>query len=318
MPPLQEEIPVMQLKEKPAPLQLEDILVVTEFPPWADAAVPYALTLAREHRARMHVAHAASPHFLRKVASLPGDGGFRQSWRDTMLAATARQVLLDTEEIAPQLRAMMARHDFDLAVVSTGQEGIGEPSLGKAVKELLNTADCPVVVFGPGVAASEPPRSEPATILYATDFSPQALAAAQHAFDWAQEYQAWLTMLHVVEGIGPCPDHERMRLEKLYRKWMEELVPEEVPLWCEVDHRVLFGTAGSAIAESARELQADLIVLGLSGLDGAEAATPGRTVRQVIHEASCPVLVVREYMARRAPLEFARDRRSRAPVTIAA
>lgn len=203
-------------------------------------------------------------------------------------------------------------------IVSSPSAEAGEPAMGKAAKELLHAADCPVLVFGPGVACNEPLRSEPATILHATDFSPQALAAAQHAFAWAQEYQAWLTMLHVVEGLGAWTDHERVRLEEPYRKWMAELVPEELPLWCEVEHRVSFGTPGLAIVDSARDMQADLIVLGLSGLDGADATRPGRTVLQVIREAPCPVLVVREYLTMRAPLELARDRRSSARVAVAA
>jgi hypothetical protein len=73
-----------------------------------------------------------------------------------------------------------------------------------------------------------------------------------------------------------------------------------------------------AIVESARELQADLIVLGLSGLDGADATVPGSTALQVIRQAPCPVLVVREYMTKRAPLEIAPDRQSRAALAVAA
>ncbi len=125
-------------------------------------------------------------------------------------------------------------------------------------------------------------------------------------------------MLHVVEGIGAWTDYERTRLEEPYRKWMAELVPDELPLWCEVEHRVSFGTAGLAIIDSARELQADLIVLGLSGLDGADATRPGRTALQIIEEAPCPVLVVREYLTMRASLEIARDRRSSVRVAVAA
>lgn len=308
----------MRLLAKPARLWLDDILVVTAFPPWADAAVPYALSFAREHSARMHIAHAVSPHFFQKVTNMPLDGGFREPWREAMMTATARQALVHEDEIAPKLRSMIHRHDFDLAIVSAGQHGGGEPSLGRAVKELLVSADCPVLVLGPSISPSGPVRSKPATILYATDFSPQALAAAQHAFSWAQEYGAWLTMLHVVEGAGASTDHERRQLEEPYRKWMVELVPQDLPLWCEVDYRVSFGTAGSAVVEAAGELHADLIVVGLSGLDGADATRPGSTTEQVIREAPCPVLVVREYMTKRAPLEFARERRSRATIAVAA
>lgn len=308
----------MKLLEKPARLLLEHILVVAESPPWADAAVPFGLSLAREHGARMHLAHTVSTHFFQKVTNLPLDGGFRRSWRDALLTATARQALVHEHEIAPKLRSMIQRHDFDLVIVGAGQRAGNGPSLGKAAAEVLDAADCPVLVFGPSIPAGVPARSEPATILHATDFSPRALAAAQHAFSWAQEYQAWLTMLHVVEGIGKCTGQERAQVEEPYRKWMAELVPDELSLWCEVDHRVSFGAAGSVIVETARDLQADLIVLGLSGLDGVDATTPGAAVSQVIREAECPVLVVREYTTQRVPREIARDRRSRATAAIAA
>lgn len=307
----------MRLLEKPARLWLDDILVVTAFPPWADAAVPYALSFAREHSARMHIAHAVSAQFFQRVTNMPHDGGFREPWREAMMTATARQAVVHEDEIGLKLRSMTHRNDFDLAIVSAGQHDGDEPSLGMAVKELLLSADCPVLVLGPSISASGPASSKPATILYATDFSPQALAAAQRAFSWAQEYEAWLTMLHVVEGVGPRTDHERGHLEEPYRKWMTELVPQELPLWCEVDYRVSFGAAGQAVVQAARELYADLIVIGLSGLDGADATRPGSTTEQVIRQAPCPVLVVREYMPKRAPLEFARDRRSRA-ITAAA
>jgi nucleotide-binding universal stress UspA family protein len=249
---------------------------------------------------------------------MPHHGGFREPWREAMMTATARQAVVHEDEIGLKLRSMIHRNDFDLAIVSAGQHGGGELSLGRAVKELLVSADCPVLVLGPSISPSGPARSSPATILHATDFSPQSLAAAQHAFSWAQEYEAWLTMLHVVEGVGAVTDHERRRSEELYRKWMVELVPKELPLWCEVDYRVSFGAAGPAIVQAARELHADLIVVGLSGLDGADAMRPGSTTEQVIRQAPCPVLVVREYMTKRAPLEFARDHRSRATTAVAA
>ncbi len=308
----------MKLLEKPAPLRLEDILVVTEFPPWADAAVPYALGLARERSARMHVAHAVSTHFFQRITSMPAGSGFRRSWGDAMLTAASRQVLVEAHEIAPRLQAMIRRQDFDLAIVSVGQGGAAEPPLGKAAEAVLKASDCPVLLFGPDIPAGELPRSEPATILYATDFSPQAMAAAQHAFSWAQEYEAWLTMLHVVEGVGASTDHECVRLEEPFRKWMAELVPEELPLWCELEQRVLFGAVAPTIVGAAREIQADLVVIGHSGLDSGDQTILGQTALQVIRQAPCPVLVVREYMTKRAPLEIARDRRSRAASVAAA
>ncbi len=64
--------------------------------------------------------------------------------------------------------------------------------------------------------------------------------------------------------------------------------------------------------------EADLIVLGLSGLDGADATRPGTTVLQVVRQAPCPALVGRAYLTKRAPMETARDHRSSTRVPVAA
>jgi nucleotide-binding universal stress UspA family protein len=58
-------------------------------------------------------------------------------------------------------------------------------------------------------------------IVYATDFSPESLAAAPFATSLAQEFQAKLTLLHVIEKhtdkhCQPGPiDLALQRLEKL-------------------------------------------------------------------------------------------------------
>jgi hypothetical protein len=75
----------MQMREKSARLLLKDILVVTKLPPWADAAWAYALGLAHEHRARLHVAHATAPHLFESQKHTPSDGR-SQSPRDAMQA----------------------------------------------------------------------------------------------------------------------------------------------------------------------------------------------------------------------------------------
>lgn len=308
----------MQLLENPSRVRLDKILLLTEFPPWADVAVPYALDLAREHRARMHVAHPVPTHAFQKLTQLPQGGAFRQSWRDLVFETAARQVVVDSDSMAARLRHMTERHDFDLIVVSFGRaEGTSKRALANTLEHVFKGADCPVLVIGPAVDSEIPPRTEPATILHAIDFSPHALAAAQHAFAWAQEYQSWLTLLHVVSGIGAWTEPERERLEAPFRAWMQELAPAELPVWCEVEHRVEFGNPGDRIVHAAEELHADLIVIGLTGMDAVTQDSPGGTALEVITRAPCPVLVAREYMKKTAARPIARDRRKRLAVTVA-
>src|SRR5512146_1638344 len=301
----------MQLFENPSRIQLDKILLVPEYPPWSDVAVPYTLGLARDHEARMHVAHPVSTQMLQKLTHVPQGGAFRQSWSDLLFEMSARQVVIDREKPV-HLRHIAEQDDFDLIVVSFGRgEGAGKRTIIRALEHLFNTVTCPVMVMGPSVAGAVPPRSEPGTILHATDFSPHALAAAQHAFSWALEYQSWVTLLHVVDGFSTWSEHESARLEEPFRKWMQELVPEELPIWCEVQHRIEFGNPGHRIVQTAEELQADLIVIGMTGMDAVTQNGLGTTALHVISKAHCPVLVVRDYMKKRAAQPAIRDRQLR-------
>lgn len=299
----------MRTPEKPARLSLNEILVVTELPPWEDPAISYAVNLARRHEARLRIANAAPASVSTKVTVLPPAGALRFAWRDQPRKVQIEHAVKDASHVATKTRFMARKYNFDLAIVSATQGGAGEVWLGKAATGVLAAAECPVLILGPGIQKQRLTRSEPATILHATDFSTQALAAARHAFSWALEYGARLNMLHVVEGARATEDHERNRMEEPCLRWLEDLVPEELPVWCEVDHRVSFGSAGPAIVEAARETQADLIVLGLFGLDGTCAINPGKTAMRVIREAPCPVLLVREAAAKRVPVDAARSRR---------
>jgi nucleotide-binding universal stress UspA family protein len=242
----------------------------------------YAAGLARDHGARMHVLQPVS-------------------------------TTVDIDITAARLRQMADAHDFDLIVVSMGRRAhaSSKRALGNMLQRVFNGADCPVIVVGPAVNVGVPPRSEPATILHATDFSPHALAAAQHAFSWAQECQSWITLLHVVQGLDESTASDRERLGKPFRAWIEELLPAELPIWCEVEHRVEFGSPGEKIVNAAEELHADLLVVGLTGMDAITQDSPGATALEVITRAPCPVLVVRNYMKKRATRPIPRDARSR-------
>lgn len=299
-------------------LALDNILLITQFPPWTDKAVPYALNLVQEHDANVHIAHPVSTDFLEKVAPITTLEGYRKSWRDAIFRVNARRMLLDAAELETAVGGMFAHHDYDLLLVGAGQPSQGHPPLGELITPLLEIADCPLLIVGPGISANYIPRTEPATILYATDFSRSAVMALRHASSWAQEHQSRLTMLHVVEGVGVWTEHERRRLEKPFREWMLELMPNELPLWCEVEQKVEFGSPGSTVVRAGAQLQADLIVIGSRGFDSVSGHQLGMTAMHVIQNAPCPVLVVSEKAAVRESSPDQRDRRSNRLLEVAA
>jgi nucleotide-binding universal stress UspA family protein len=136
---------------------------------------------------------------------------------------------------------------------------------------------------------------EVTNILYATDFSAESLEASRFALSLAQEFQARLTLLHVVEGLEPTLLDERARIARPYRLWLGKLVPDEARLWCELEFAVEFGRPAERILQVAWENHADLVVVGARGLDRLTA--PGLNVRKVMCNAWCPVLTVSGVLA---------------------
>ena len=130
-------------------------------------------------------------------------------------------------------------------------------------------------------------------IVYATDFSPESLAGAPFATSLAQQFQAKLTLLHVIEKIedtGRRPSSIDLALQRL-----EKLVPEEARLWCSPKPSVQLGPSADCILQEALNSKADLIVLGVraaAGHLGAATHLPWTTAHKVIAQAHCPVLTI--------------------------
>jgi nucleotide-binding universal stress UspA family protein len=295
---------------------MNNILLVTDFPMETDPALQYAVKLVREHDANAHVLHSSGSQTLgRKFAPLMAMPSFDRGWRDLKPGRLVREVFVEDGLIGPRLDQIARDGDVDLAPV--GWRDATDPLRREIVEQVLAATTVPVLVLGPGIDRTSESTGEPATILYLTDFSPHAAAAAQHALSWAQEYQAWLTLLHVVEGVSPWSEPERSRLEEPFHRWISELVGEEPPPWCEIEHRVNFGNPAEKVISTARDIDAGLIVIGRAGLDGASHARPGSTTMEVLLRAHCPVLVISEVMARREPLPESRNRRWTVPAMAA-
>ncbi len=151
------------------------------------------------------------------------------------------------------------------------------------------------MTVGP-LSPEEPPRdSEFTEILFATDFSPESNAAASYAISLAQEFQAHLTLLHVVANAKPSELVRPGDLVKCSEQILRKLVSPEATLWCEPNFIVEQGPAAETILEVARRKKADLIVLGVHRRDFARVAThlPIAIAHKVVTHAACPVLTVR-------------------------
>lgn len=259
----------------------------------ATVALPVAKTLAELEKAVLHVVHVAEPilpprEMLHKLGLTSEQ--LRGSVIDQTIGAPAEGIV------------RIARDLHCLFIVMCTHTGMVEPSgeLGPVAEETLRLSPCPVVLVRPerGLRPWTLQR-----ILLPHDGTPSTAIAIGPAADLAYKARAELDVLHVaVPGAGRAiepgtfaapryldqPQHEwpawtREFLDRLRRLGR---APTEVRLRLFLAR----GEPGAEIVRFATERNSDLIVLGWHGHLEAERAA---TMKKVICDALCPVLVVR-------------------------
>jgi nucleotide-binding universal stress UspA family protein len=135
-------------------------------------------------------------------------------------------------------------------------------------------------------------------ILLATDGSAGARPAEEEALRLASACGAALDILHVLEfapGMDPEFPVNRLYLEELQKQAaprLDELLARAKSAGEAARHE-LVGEPAERIVAKAREVGADLIVLGTHGRGGIERILLGSTAERVAATAPCPVLTVR-------------------------
>ena len=275
-------------------LVLDNILFATDFSPSSEVGLRYALALARQYQGKIYMVPAVAMDSVEAIANDTRQRALHES-RTLAMGWVAKVELsgqLDgvrhelpvgegAEKVLPRL---LENQEFDLAINGVGCREGQTLLLEPTVEEVIRRSRCPVLTIGSQF--HEMADGELNNIVYATDFSPESLEGARSL---AQEFQARLTLLHVVEGLEPTLLDERAQIAKPYKLWLGKLVPDEARLWCELEFAVEFGRPAERILQVAWENHADLLVVGARGL---RLTSPGLNVRKVMCNAGCPVLTV--------------------------
>ncbi len=134
-------------------------------------------------------------------------------------------------------------------------------------------------------------------ILVATDGSATSRAAASRGLELAQIYGSELLVISVqdfpagIRGVAPLA---RLELLRTCEKNVDEVIKQAEAAQVVAHGFVPEGGAYQAIADLAREHEANLIVMGSHGLSGLPRLLMGRVTERVIGHSPCPVLVVKK------------------------
>jgi nucleotide-binding universal stress UspA family protein len=291
-------------------MQLERILCPIDFSEYSVTAYDYAQSLAWHYKATLflqHVFDSLTPYYPYYA--------FPNAYNELCdeLRAHAERQLQDFAKhysrsgILPQcevndgvatdlILGFAEAQDVNLIVMGThGLRGVDHLTLGSVTEKVLRKARCPVLAVRK--PAHDSAKSGEGSdflrlhrIVYCTDFSDNSERAWEYAISLAAEYNAELTVLHVLEDISRSADVETETAKVLER--IEKQIPPEARKNGMTKAGVRIGKAYQQIIQLALESQTDLIIMGVRGRHALDLAVFGSTTDRVVQSGPCPVLVI--------------------------
>jgi nucleotide-binding universal stress UspA family protein len=306
-------------------ITLRNILCPIDFSDFSRRALDYAIAVARRYESTLTVMHAypTIPVLAFSSDITPLDvtvlrneesNRARRALEEVMAATPAPGVRVELlvregDAVREILEEAGARQADLLVVGSHGRAGFERLFLGSVTEKLLRKASCPVLTVPRHHPDAVPtPAQMFKRILCPIDFSDCSLAALRYATSLAQEIDGRLAVVYVVANdITPLPGQPAdasaptlsiadffIRREENVRRLLTDAIPEAVRTYCTVETLLAHGKPSTEVLRLAREHEADLIVIGVHGRGAADLAVFGSTTHQVLRQAACPVLTVRQ------------------------
>jgi nucleotide-binding universal stress UspA family protein len=303
-------------------IQIQRILCPVDFSDCSRRALDHAVALATWYDATVTVFHVCAPVPISAYATvasmMPSSlvGGEDQNEvrkaLQTFAAIDGTSAPIELEigegDAAKEIVAKAAAAQTNLIVLGThGRSGFERLVLGSVTEKVLRKAGCPVLTVPPRVTDAAPmPSVTFKRILCAIDFSDCSLRALEYAMSLAQEANARLMVLHVVEPLPNVPVDDESALagitmvkeyiaatEEQGRELLTRAIPDQVRAYCEVETVQTIGTPYREILRLGAEQAADVIVLGVHGRGAVDLMFFGSTAQHVVRQAGCPVLTLR-------------------------
>lgn len=287
-------------------IRFKKILCPVDFFETSSRSVKYAKALAANYQAGVHVLHVVAP-------VIPAAYGAPFSVTDMTedLEKEARRLLekfkksppagvpVTTEvalgDIDTEILRSVQKQKADLVVMGThGRRGFERFVMGSTTERLIRRCPVPLITIGSGKkGAATPPDIK--RILVTTDFSEGTADALAYALSIAQECQAKLTLLHVLNDVAAdVIGKYRESLIHGIESQLQKLIPEEALNWCDAEIRVEIGLPWKLIPAIVKSGRFDLLVMNVHGKGLIDRALIGSTAERALRTATeiCPVLLV--------------------------
>jgi len=167
-----------------------------------------------------------------------------------------------------------------------------EPKLIITDKSGHKTASAPA-------GAMAPLQFQIGKILVPVDFSEHSQKALRYALAFATQFDAEVTLVHIVEQMVYPGDwmYPPLAVTDFATEKREQMIERlralDAGSGVKTQHMVRLGRAWQEVIEIAREQKTDLIILATHGYTGLKHVLLGSVAEKIVRHAPCPVLSVR-------------------------
>jgi nucleotide-binding universal stress UspA family protein len=292
-------------------LRIERILCPVDFSEPSARAYDSAQSLACHYQARLFLQHVvdftlpsyayyADAVYITELFQQIRDGA-RKQLQDFAKSHTRTGVqpecFVYEGGVTDSILSFAAAQNVDLIVMGPhGLKGVDRAALGSAAEKVLRKARCPVLVSRkPGNAVAVPDGAQGSIqlhkVIFCTDFSDPARRALEYALSVAEEYDAEITLLHVLEEVQTLANINEAIATAT--RQLNKLIPPKEGSAAKVKTMVRIGRAYEQIIQHASEIQADLLIMAVRGRNALDLAVFGSTTYRAIQLGPCSVLAVR-------------------------
>jgi nucleotide-binding universal stress UspA family protein len=284
-------------------LSFQSILAATDLSEGGTGSVKLAAQLAKQYHSKLYVLHAVEPEIWvpgahEIIATRKDLERIRHQLHDYAqnipeLGMVKREELVVCASPQTAIETTVMSKSVDLLVVGAhGRQGLRKLALGSVAEWAIRHVHCPIFVAGPKWKHAKRERQ---SILFATSLRPESLRSAQYASSLAQEYNAEVTLLHVVPPADPEFQSAAERQSALAK--LHQLLPHDAPDWCTPRFEVVSGDVPDVVIDMASAIGATMIILGARSKAALSEHAPWAILSKIIASAPCPVLVVPTHSA---------------------
>jgi nucleotide-binding universal stress UspA family protein len=284
--------------------KIDRILFATDFLGSSRLALDYAVAFARHFKATIIMVHALElSHPAREAeteASLPSLTRRHAQERLQVLANGVRNAGVEVEAFiedgipAEVITRSVDAHSADLLVLGVHgvHRGLSHLLVGSNTEKILLSTNCPTMTVGAHVFTGVDPDLHFKEILYFTDFTPEAAAAAPYAAFLGRSFQAPVDVCQLLsEDIASDPSFRQGSVEG-YREAVQQAYPTSGYRPETTAFHIDRGVEFDEIIDRARIQQAGLIVLGAHAESQLSRHFHTSFPYQLLSRATCPVISI--------------------------